>query len=119
MRAAAPVLALGLALALAGCGSSSRIADAAEECSVTANLVDAEESIVFDTMGDEEYLGDSFEEVLCFLYEVEVPDRVISHMEMTRAMDGSQTDDWDGLIARWTYHPDSGLALLVYEDPEE
>jgi len=34
-------------------------------------------------------------------------------MERTRALDGTQSDTWDGLQASWSYHPDSGINLLI------
>ena len=30
-----------------------------------------------------------------------------------RALDGQQTDEWDGISARWTYHPEDGLHLVL------
>jgi hypothetical protein len=34
-------------------------------------------------------------------------------MEQTRALDGRQQDTWGGYTASWSYHPDSGMELIV------
>ena len=47
------------------------------------------------------------------LTELEVPCYVTSHIDSTRALDGQQTDEWDGISARWTFHPESGLHLVL------
>ena len=42
-------------------------------------------------------------------------DYVTQHIESTRALDGMQTDEWDDMKARWTYHPDDGLSLTLID----
>ena len=44
-----------------------------------------------------------------------VPSYVVSHIDSTRALDGQQVDEWDGISARWTFHPESGLHLVLRE----
>lgn len=41
-----------------------------------------------------------------------LPDSVISKMSETRAIDGMQTYEGDGIELSWTYHPDNGLEVL-------
>ena len=53
------------------------------------------------------------EDVACVLTKLEVPSYVVSHIDSTRALDGQQTDEWDGISARWTYHPEDGLHLVL------
>lgn len=55
----------------------------------------------------------------CILYGLDVPDHVVSHIESTRALDGQQTDSWDGISARWTYHPERGLTLVLVAERDE
>jgi hypothetical protein len=54
----------------------------------------------------------------CVLDEMEVPERVRSHLGSTRALDGTQEDAWDDYEARWTYHPDSGTNLTIWRATE-
>lgn len=57
----------------------------------------------------------STEEVGCALAGTEVPDSVVSMMEGTRALDGRQTQDSDQYTYTWSYHPDSGLDIIITE----
>lgn len=52
-------------------------------------------------------------ELDCLFQELDMPTSVRSHVESTRALDGMQTADWAGWFARWTYHPDSGLNMII------
>lgn len=54
----------------------------------------------------------------CAIDELDVPERVSSHIGTTRALDGTQEDSWEGLEARWTYHPDSGLNITIWTSSE-
>lgn len=40
-------------------------------------------------------------------------DAVISRMSATRALDGMQDGQWEGISASWTYHPDDGLNITL------
>jgi hypothetical protein len=57
--------------------------------------------------------GLSAAELRCFMAELEVTDAIMNELGTTRALDGRQGADWDGYHATWTYHPDSGLAMVV------
>jgi len=39
--------------------------------------------------------------------------QVISRMSATRALDGMQDGQWEGISASWTYHPDDGLNITL------
>ena len=41
------------------------------------------------------------------------PDYVFDLIGTTRALDGRQTESWGKFRATWSYHPDSGLQLLI------
>ncbi len=43
-----------------------------------------------------------------------MPDSVIEKMLSTRALDGRQSQTYNGITVSWTYHPDAGLEI-VYE----
>lgn len=63
--------------------------------------------------GDDDTGTLSFAEILCVLEELEVPDRVTALMGETRSLDGRQTGDWDDVSGSWSYHPDSGLDVIL------
>ncbi|KKI18725.1 MULTISPECIES: hypothetical protein [unclassified Leucobacter] len=52
-------------------------------------------------------------QVFCFLGELDAPASLEAKINNTRALDGTQTETWNHLKATWTYHPDSGLNLIV------
>jgi hypothetical protein len=58
-------------------------------------------------------IGLDVSEVMCILHKVNVPDSVVSQIQGTRALDGTQRAAWDGYSASWTYHPDNGLRVVV------
>ena len=43
-----------------------------------------------------------------------LPDSLYERMGATRALDGTQTADYDNVFISWSYHPDSGLKV-IYE----
>jgi len=49
----------------------------------------------------------------CMLNELGVPETTQEKMDHTRALDGTQSDSWDSLKASWSYHPDSGVNVLI------
>src|SRR5690625_485293 len=58
----------------------------------------------------------STDDVRCVLTELEAPSATWVKIGNTRALDGRQEDDWPGFKASWTYHPDSGLNILIERD---
>lgn len=111
------VLAVGGFIAFRASQSESThpIQEAAERCHVEGNVGDEGASIEFDTEGEEDSSGDDFTDVACVLADLDAPDRVISKMDSTRALDGTLDAHWDNYEASWNYHPDSGMNLTVYE----
>ncbi len=95
--------------------SKSAIQEAAEDCGVESNIGDNGSTITLDTEGDEDYSGDDLTEVACVLTALETPDRVISRIDQTRAIDGTLDASWGDYEAFWNYHPDSGMTLTLYE----
>ncbi len=47
-------------------------------------------------------------------HELGLPDAVYERMEATRALDGTQTADYENVFVSWSYHPDTGLKV-IYE----
>lgn len=72
-----------------------------------------DDSIEYDTRGEDEELGGEYSQVICLLDELEAPGRLQAEIENTRALDGRRDFDWDGWAASWSYHPDTGLNLVL------
>ncbi|WP_455834080.1 hypothetical protein [Pseudarthrobacter siccitolerans] len=51
----------------------------------------------------------------CVFTALEMPDSIVSQMDGTRALDGTQKASWDKFAASWTYHPDNGLRVILTE----
>lgn len=84
--------------------------------------------MTIDVQGEEDFFGASYLDYFCLVAAVEVSPIVEDRMGTTRALDGTQTGDWEILngdatvLAEWRYHPDSGPALTMalesdYLDP--
>ena len=92
-----------------------RFETAAEACELVPLLVVADKgtTLTLTTAGESGVSYTDIEDVACVLAKLEVPSYVVSHIDSTRALDGQQTDEWDGISARWTYHPEDGLHLVL------
>lgn len=66
--------------------------------------------------GGEEATMYSIEDIACILNELDAPDSVLMQIDSTRALDGMQVAEWDGITARWTYHPEPGLNIILTEN---
>ncbi|WP_052459807.1 hypothetical protein [Tessaracoccus massiliensis] len=92
----------------------TQLAYAADSCNLEERLADEGSSMTLDVGGASPVTVD---DVSCILNSSEAPQHVRDHIESTRALDGQQEDQWgDGLKARWTYHPDSGLRITFIEE---
>lgn len=89
--------------------------EVANMCGLAGRTMDDGTSLTLDTEGESDASGDTIEDVACVLGNADAPDFVTKHIESTRALDGQQTDIWDGYEARWTYHPDDGLQITVID----
>lgn len=98
-------------------GSSSPIPGAVDACGLSTSfglsVGDEGDSVVLDMEGEEDFFGLPYNDVMCVLSELDMPDSVESMMLSTSALDGRQTAQWDDLSASWTYHPDDGLDVIV------
>lgn len=96
------------------------IAEAYASCSLDsadgATLSSDELSITIDGAG--EYYGPEISDVYCIGESLGMPDSVTSRMGQTRALDGTQSAEWDAFSVSWNYHPDDGLgAVFEYSPP--
>lgn len=73
------------------------------------SLSDEGRSLVFDTKGEEDYIGGSVSDLACILYALETPAHVIDQMDRTTALAGNQSATWDNFEIQWSYHPDRGM----------
>ena len=118
MKRTIPALAaLTLALGLAGCSGTTALEDAYENCEQPKHISLADEGNTLSISGEgKEHNGATLEDIVCILFELDTPDRVVTKISSTRALDGTLTDTWDGLKAEWSYHPNSGLSMVIYRD---
>jgi hypothetical protein len=80
-----------------------------------AKLGDGESSLSLDGKGKDDYHGAPMSDIDCALEAINVPDFVRAQMDKTRALDGVQTETWDNITAKWSYHPDSGFNVSLNE----
>jgi hypothetical protein len=78
-----------------------------------ARLGDKGNSLTLNMEGEDDISGLSYDETFCVIDALEAPDSVTALMGETRALDGRQTAEWDGIQASWSYHPDNGLDLIL------
>lgn len=97
--------------------TSTRLEKAAKVCSVSGVIDDDGRTMSLRRIAAKEEPGRvSLLDYDCILGELAVPRAVRDHMGSTRALDGTQTDEWDRLKARWTYHPDDGINLTITQE---
>ncbi|WP_460391835.1 hypothetical protein [Actinophytocola sediminis] len=88
--------------------------EAAHDRCTAGDLGDGGTTLVLDMEGEEYGSGTAtFDDVTCVLVALDVPTSVTSRMNGTRALDGMQDAEWDGIEASWTYHPDAGLDVIL------
>lgn len=77
----------------------------------TYQVMDNGESIQFDAVS--KFYGASYDQAMCALKKIGAPESLSIKIAQTRALDGTMSSEWNEFEATWTYHPDSGLNLLV------
>lgn len=98
--------------------ANALLVNARDECNDVGTIGDEGFTWSIDTEGTDDATGDSLEDFLCALDELDTPDAVVNHVESTRSLDGRQTDEWDRIEAAWTYHPDNGINIVFELEPE-
>jgi hypothetical protein len=115
-------LLLGLALLLASCTSGTAIAKAHEACGAHGNPgyvgklgSDGQSIVVGGGSSDATDLGQTKSVITttCLLDKLDAPSSVLSRMNTTRAIDGTQDATHGNIQWRWSYHSDNGLDVLV------
>ncbi|MCC9176669.1 hypothetical protein [Arthrobacter sp. zg-Y750] len=116
------VLGLGAGFLLAQIDFSSEpepsvaLTNAVSSCGVEdttgIELGDEGQSLTMDSEGKESY-GADFADITCVLDAIDIPDSVSNRMNATRSLDGRLTAEWDEFAASWSYHPDSGMNVVI------
>jgi hypothetical protein len=96
----------------------TRLWDAKIACNNAGSVTDGGRTLTIDMTGGADERGSAYTaaDATCVLDELQTPTSIITLMETTRAIDGRQTDEWDGLTATWSYHPDNGLDIVIEKD---
>jgi len=95
--------------------AASGFANAVDSCharGLHARLVSDETSLTLEAFSDS---GDSLTTPIfqCVLGKLGTPASVRERMYATRAIDGTQSEEWASYKATWTYEPDQGLTVIV------
>lgn len=94
---------------------SSGFTNAVDSCharGLHARLASDETSLTLEAFSDS---GDSLTTPIfqCVLGKLGTPAAVRERMYATRAIDGTQSEEWGSYKATWTYEPDQGLTVIV------
>ena len=94
---------------------SSGFTNAVDSCharGLHARLASDETSLTLEAFSDS---GDSLTTPIfqCVLGKLGTPAAVRERMYATRAIDGTQSEQWGSYQATWTYEPDQGLTVIV------
>lgn len=109
------VAAVAGGLYVARSAAASGFVNAVDSCharGVHARLASDETSLTLEAFSDS---GDSLTTPIfqCVLGKLGTPAAVRERMYATRAIDGTQSEEWGSYKATWTYEPDQGLIVIV------
>ena len=95
--------------------AASGFANAIDSChaqGLHARLASDETSLTLEAFSDS---GDSLTTPIfqCVLGKLGTPAAVRERMYATRAIDGTQSEEWGSYKATWTYEPDQGLTVII------
>lgn len=113
--AGATAILLASVAALGSLNRQSPLEAAREACGADvdryAELGDDGDTLTLRSRGKENN-GLSFAQLECYWSELEMPDSVEAEVGATRALDGRQSGEWEGIRASWSYHPDDGVQMI-------
>ena len=119
MKKSAALVASGLlALTLTGCaGQFDLFQKAYDTCGTSSgvSLSDNGTTISVDTMGEEDWSGATYSDLVCIIDAVGTPSYINENIMSTRALDGRQTQEFDGIEVSYSYHPDSGMDIVFHK----
>lgn len=114
-----PIGVLLVAVIATGCTGDTRLDQAVDECGTNAAYLytaDEGRTMIIDHEGEEDTGGATIDELACVLLALDTPTSVTTQMDSTRALDGRQSASWDTYTATWSYHPDTGVDVIITED---
>lgn len=59
------------------------------------------------------FYGPTLGDLYCVLGQLDAPSSLEAKIGATRALDGVQSDEWDGFEIEWRYHPDDGATVTI------
>jgi hypothetical protein len=107
-----------LAFTLTGCaGQFDLFQKAYDSCGTPSgvSVSDNGTTISVDTIGEEEYSGASYSDLVCVINGVETPSYIYDGIMSVRAMDGRQTQEFDGIVVSYSFHPDHGMSIVFHK----
>ena len=105
-------------VSLAGCSAPfTTFQDAQIACAASSgvSVSDNGTTLSVDMMGETDYTGASYDQVLCIIDAVKTPGYIHDAMMSTTAMDGRQHDTYDGIDVSWSYSTYNGLSVLYHK----
>lgn len=115
---AAGIVSVVAVLGLTGCaGSFDLFQKAYSSCGSPSGVSVSDEgkTISVDTIGEEEYSGASYGDLVCIIDAVGTPSYINDGIMSVRAMDGRQTQEFDEIIVSYSYHPDHGMDIVFHK----
>ena len=107
-----------LLTALTGCvGQFNTFQEAYELCGSPegVTVADGGRTISIDGMGEEDYSGTSYGALVCVVTKAGTPDYIYSNIMSVRALDGRQTQEFDGIEVSYSFHPNSGANIVFHK----
>lgn len=94
---------------------STSLSDAVDSChaeGIYARLSSDQTSLTLEGFNDS---GNGLTTPIfqCVLRKLDTPSSVRERMYATRAIDGTQSEEWGSYKATWTYEPDQGLTVII------
>lgn len=94
---------------------STSLSDAVDSChagGIYARLASDQTSLTLEGFNDS---GNGLTTPIfqCVLRELDTPSSVRERMYATRAIDGTQSEEWGSYKATWTYEPEQGLTVII------
>lgn len=85
---------------------------AVDGCEGSSYITVDEGGLTMESQGDESP-GTSYENILCVLDDLEIPDSILRRIQNTNSTMGLVEGSWGVYEASWSYHPDNGLAIYI------
>lgn len=115
---AAGIVSVVAVLGLTGCaGQYDLFQKAYDSCGTPSGVSVSDEgtTISVDTMGEEDYSGATYGDLVCIIGAVGTPSYINDGIMSVRAMDGRQTQEFDGIVVSYSYHPNSGMDIVFHK----